>query len=586
MLPAVDANRLYPCAVEQPFGDVRRASRAVKKQKRGETNMKRFFCILLAALLLLTLAACSKAPEADRADEAPDWQAQYDLGVRYLSEGNYEEAILAFEAAIEIDPRNADAYLKLAQVCEQREDYAKTLQTLEAGLEQTDDQRLREYIWQVKVSLLEKPGAIEGTALNGTAEEVVYDPSLDDPYCEVVPEGYTRSVLLALDDVTPAVFRFVRSEFTLHRYCVLPDGQIEDTAYQMELGLDYCSCAELMLYYNERMGAYCCAYLNDISLAYTGINGYYATTYILDDTGARLYRRWDQVWLEWDDEKHRNAVSDMSSAGWPYLKEEIMNRETLPYTYWMFKCESWISGGESAAEWRYSRRYWTAEELEAYEKEIRGEPRTPDFSKKTAAQPSDAADDANTKALLTYIDTLPYDTIADSARKLVDAYADMLNSTDSGEGIFYPDETDANRFWTAIYNYEIDQRGYLDADDVNYWMYKGYRMDSRQNVQDVANAMYGHIVELPPRDYVSSYCPKDSDTCYYFGIGDRGAVQVALDGFERSEDGSAVLKLSYSYPMDGLYMTALAKLRVNPNVNLDGEIPFYYMIESVEIRYA
>jgi len=33
-------------------------------------------------------------------------------------------------------------------------------------------------------------------------------------------------------------------------------------------------------------------------------------------------------------------------------------------------------------------------------------------------------------------------------------------------------------------------------------------------------------------------------------------------------------------------MTALAKLRVNPNVNLDGEIPFYYMIESVEIRYA
>ena len=197
-----------------------------------------------------------------------------------------------------------------------------------------------------------------------------------------------------------------------------------------------------------------------------------------------------------------------------------------------------------------------------------------------------ASEVASKSRILAYIDTLPYDTIADSARKLVDAYADMLNSTDSGGGIFYPDETDANRFWTAIYNYEINQRGYLDADDVNYWMYKGYRMDSRQNVQDVANAMYGHIVELPPRDYVPSYCPKDSDTCYYFGIGDRGAVQVALDGFERSEDGSAVLKLSYSFPMDGLYMTALAKLRVNPNVNLDGEIPFYYMIESVEIRYA
>ena len=335
------------------------------------------------------------------------------------------------------------------------------------------------------------------------------------------------------------------------------------------------------------MGAYCCAYLNDISLAYTGINGYYATTYILDDTGARLYRRWDQVWLEWDDEKHRNAVSDMSSAGWPYLKEEIMNRETLPYTYWMFKCESWISGGESAAEWRYSRRYWTAEELEAYEKEIRGEPRTPDFSKKTAAQPSDAADDADTKALLAYIDTLPYDTIADSARKLVDAYADMLNSTDSGEGIFYPDETDANRFWTAIYLFEINERTYFDGNDfIAGMIQEGSLVDSRQNVQDIANAMYGKAVELPPLDARWSVQQRTGSDQYYFGLSDRGAVQVALDSLERSEDGSAVLKLSYSFPMDGLYMTALAKLRVNPNVNLDGEIPFYYMIESVEIRYA
>ena len=50
--------------------------------------MKRFFYILLAALLLLSLAACQKAPEAaEPADEAPGWQAKYDLGVRYLSEG-------------------------------------------------------------------------------------------------------------------------------------------------------------------------------------------------------------------------------------------------------------------------------------------------------------------------------------------------------------------------------------------------------------------------------------------------------------------------------------------------------------------
>ena len=111
--------------------------------------MRKVFFLLFVAAAMLFCACTAKDGLAESAQEtmqAPSWQAQYDLGVRYLSEGNYEEAILAFEAAIEIDPRNADAYLKLAQVCEQREDYAKALQTLEAGLEQTDDQRLREYI--------------------------------------------------------------------------------------------------------------------------------------------------------------------------------------------------------------------------------------------------------------------------------------------------------------------------------------------------------------------------------------------------------------------------------------------------------
>ena len=58
--------------------------------------MKRRFCALLAVLLLLT--ACGQTAEAA-------WQEQYDLGMKYLSEGNYEEAIIAFTAAIEIDPK-------------------------------------------------------------------------------------------------------------------------------------------------------------------------------------------------------------------------------------------------------------------------------------------------------------------------------------------------------------------------------------------------------------------------------------------------------------------------------------------------
>ena len=65
--------------------------------------MKRVVNLLLALVLSLGLYACGQ--------NTPTWQEQYDLGMRYLSEGNYEEAIIAFTAAIEIDPNQADAYV-------------------------------------------------------------------------------------------------------------------------------------------------------------------------------------------------------------------------------------------------------------------------------------------------------------------------------------------------------------------------------------------------------------------------------------------------------------------------------------------
>ena len=37
--------------------------------------------------------------------------------MRYLNESNYEEAILAFTQAIEIDPKNVEGYLGRAEAC-------------------------------------------------------------------------------------------------------------------------------------------------------------------------------------------------------------------------------------------------------------------------------------------------------------------------------------------------------------------------------------------------------------------------------------------------------------------------------------
>ena len=83
----------------------------------------------LAILLLLT--ACA-APAAT-------WQEQYDLGMRYLTEGNYDEAIVAFTAAIEIDPKRAEAYVGVAKAYLGAGDEDAAVEWLQKGMERAGD---------------------------------------------------------------------------------------------------------------------------------------------------------------------------------------------------------------------------------------------------------------------------------------------------------------------------------------------------------------------------------------------------------------------------------------------------------------
>lgn len=96
--------------------------------------MRRILGILLTFVLLLT--ACGQNAQAT-------WQEQYELGVRYLSEGNYEEAIIAFTAAIEIDPKRPEAYLKAAEAYEGMGDRDAARAILEQGYQATGDETLR-----------------------------------------------------------------------------------------------------------------------------------------------------------------------------------------------------------------------------------------------------------------------------------------------------------------------------------------------------------------------------------------------------------------------------------------------------------
>jgi len=96
--------------------------------------MKRIVVFMLT-LILVILCAC--------AQDAPTWQEQYDLGVRYLSEGNYEEAVIAFTAAIDIDPQQISAYVSLADTYREQGRYDLVLEILRRGYDVTASEELR-----------------------------------------------------------------------------------------------------------------------------------------------------------------------------------------------------------------------------------------------------------------------------------------------------------------------------------------------------------------------------------------------------------------------------------------------------------
>jgi len=95
--------------------------------------MKRYIGLILALVFVLT--ACGHSTST--------WQEQYDLGVRYLSEGKYEEAILAFTAAIEIDPKKPEAYLGAADAYVSTGDKQAGIMILEQGFDSTADSEIR-----------------------------------------------------------------------------------------------------------------------------------------------------------------------------------------------------------------------------------------------------------------------------------------------------------------------------------------------------------------------------------------------------------------------------------------------------------
>ena len=362
--------------------------------------MKRFFCILLAALVLLTLAACQKAPEAaEPADEAPGWQTKYDLGVRYLSEGNYEEAILAFEAAIEIDPKNADAYRKLAEAYEQTGDENAALRALRDGAEATGDQTLAGQVREKQQELLESsfPAALSPDC----TEYVSYEPGSGARQQEQ-PDDLLLYRIVNVDGVNgPERYGLYGSAnngggwcWTLYYARVASDGAVQRGTLPLPALDAYDAKVDVVLYpgadgiwslavYSIRRNYAVGSYYHDEP----GTTTWEVITYTLSDSPAQS-GSWRRTETEpsdsddWETKPARYAANEaareayraqLQAAGLPFfpygmdnMNEVLLSTAAARQTVWLHHCDHFVLG-TVGSDTTHLRRDWSKEELAAHE---------------------------------------------------------------------------------------------------------------------------------------------------------------------------------------------------------------------------
>ena len=95
--------------------------------------------MLLFVITVIVITVCVKSS----GNKKSEYDKKIDLGKRYLSELDYEQAILAFEEAIKIDPKRDDAYILLAETYVTKGDIDTAKTILDDAVEETKSDRTR-----------------------------------------------------------------------------------------------------------------------------------------------------------------------------------------------------------------------------------------------------------------------------------------------------------------------------------------------------------------------------------------------------------------------------------------------------------
>lgn len=203
---------------------------------------KNIIVIVIAAVLALGIGS---AAVAIGISSIPANRVSRYMGAaeRYLSELNYEQAIIEFQKILEIEPMNADAYIGLANAYLGLDNTDKALETLRKGFEFTGDEQLQTLINEIMNSSSNKSDT-------GTSEVVGGSNSTHNDDEPIVVREYDKENRLIWEEVQDE-----DGIYTITEYGELYDGHDNLTGwgkYQL-ISIDMTSMIKKSIFMNIDM---------------------------------------------------------------------------------------------------------------------------------------------------------------------------------------------------------------------------------------------------------------------------------------------------------------------------------------------
>lgn len=150
-----------------------------KVQAKKKMNIVPFIIIGVVILLIVAVVATLVIKGISAESSERKLQENLDLGERYLQELDYEQAIAAYMAVIEIDPKNIDAYLGLADVYVAMGDYDQAVEVLGTAPEVSAHEKVKDKIEDISEQKEQAIETEETSEDEENTEELVQEDAHD-----------------------------------------------------------------------------------------------------------------------------------------------------------------------------------------------------------------------------------------------------------------------------------------------------------------------------------------------------------------------------------------------------------------------